>query len=180
MVRLLTISLLSIIAMVLGAQMLAGDTGSESPTVEVSADAMAAKAHNPQDSARNAAFYATDRTVIRRDSSGQFHVTAQVNGQDLRFLVDTGADVIALSVDAAQMLGLGINPNEFTEITQTASGPGMGERVVLDRLDVGGREFTDVPAVVVEGLEVNLLGQSVLRRFGKVELAGDRMVIHRE
>ena len=41
-------------------------------------------------------------------------------------------------------------------------------------------EVRNVDAVVVEGLPTNLLGQSVLRRLGKVELSGDRMVIHKE
>jgi predicted aspartyl protease len=34
-----------------------------------------------------------------------------------------------------------------------------------------------VSAVVIRGLPVNLLGQSVLRRLGSVQLSGDRMVI---
>ena len=37
--------------------------------------------------------------------------------------------------------------------------------------------LTQVPAVVVRGLGVNLLGQSVLGKLGKVELQGDEMVI---
>jgi len=60
---------------------------------------------------------------------------------------------------------------------QTASGVGYGAPVTIDSLEVGGQEFRGVPAVVVEGLTVNLLGQSVLRQLGKVELSGDRMVI---
>ncbi|MEQ1541417.1 MAG: hypothetical protein ABL926_04095, partial [Novosphingobium sp.] len=35
-----------------------------------------------------------DAMVLERDMSGQFHLTAAVNGDDTRFLVDTGADVV--------------------------------------------------------------------------------------
>ena len=116
-------------------------------------------------------------TVIRRDSSGQFHTTALVNGQDARFLVDTGADMVALTEEDAEALGISVDPDSFVPMLQTASGPGYGARVMLDTLALGETEFTQVPAVVVRGLGVNLLGQSVLGKLGKVELQGDEMVI---
>lgn len=121
--------------------------------------------------------YAADVTVLDRDASGQFHMTAAVNGQDTRFLVDTGADVVALTVDEAERLGLGVRREEFQPIMQTASGVGYGAPVTIDRITIGDDEFRDVEAVVVDGLGTNLLGQSVLRRLGKVELQGDRMIL---
>ena len=118
-----------------------------------------------------------DTTVIERAASGQFHMRARVNGTDTEFLVDTGADIVALTGADAERLCIDVSPSDFQPIMQTASGIGNGARVQLDRLELGDDEFRDVNAVVVEGLQVNLLGQSVLRRFGKVELQGDRMVI---
>ena len=115
--------------------------------------------------------------ALARDGSGQFHIEAQVNGQDARFLVDTGADTVAISEDEAQRLGIDLAGAEFAPIVQTASGPGMGARVRIEQMTIGGTDLGGVSAVVVRGLPVNLLGQSVLRRMGKVELSGDRMVI---
>jgi aspartyl protease family protein len=171
MVRLLASALISIFVMVAAALMLveAGETAA--PT------ASAGTAKPADDDVRS--FYAADRTVIKRDSTGQFRLTGQVNGEDVRFLVDTGADVVALTIDEAEALGLDVDPSSFQPVIQTASGAGMGASVTLDRLEVGGAEFRDVHALVVEGLDTNLLGQSVLRRLGKVELSGDRMVIQR-
>ena len=40
-----------------------------------------------------------------------------------------------------------------------------------------GKTMHEVDAVVVKGLTVNLLGQSVLRQLGGIELTGDKMVI---
>ncbi len=114
---------------------------------------------------------------IPRDSSGQFHLRAKVNGAEERFLIDTGADVVALTVEAAESAGLPVDPANFTAIMQTASGEGLGARFRVDDFEVGGKHFRDLDVVVMEGLETNLLGQSVLRKFGKVELRGDRMVI---
>lgn len=116
-------------------------------------------------------------TVIQRDSSGQFHATALVNGQDTRFLIDTGAAMVALTEEDAEALGLNVDPDSFVPMLQTASGPGYGARVMLDTLALGETELRGVPAVVVRGLGVNLLGQTVLGKLDKVELQGDRMVI---
>lgn len=116
-------------------------------------------------------------TELQRDGSGQFHLTARVNGDDTEFLVDTGADIVALTVADAQRLGISVDPGSFQPLMRTASGTGRGTLVELRSIEVAGHEFRNVTAVVLEGLEINLLGQSVLRRFGSVELSGDRMVI---
>lgn len=116
-------------------------------------------------------------TELQRGPSGQFHLTARVNGDDTEFLVDTGADIVALTVDDARRLGIAVDSGSFQPLMRTASGTGRGALVELRSIEVAGHEFRNVTAVVLEGLEVNLLGQSVLRRFGSVELAGDRMVI---
>ena len=117
--------------------------------------------------------------LLKRDGSGQFHLTATANGSDVTFLVDTGADMVALTEAEAENLGLMLNDNDFQPMAQTASGVGYGAAVTLDELVVAGQEFRDVDAVVMRGLSTNLLGQTVLARFGKVELKGDSMVIHR-
>lgn len=167
MIRLFAIAFGAILAMMLvaGAIMPEADSASTGPAAPA-----------PTRSA-SAAIGDAQALVLRRDGSGQFHVTALVEGQDVRFLVDTGADVVALTIDEAEQLGLPVDPGSFQPMMQTASGVGYGAPVTIDSLEVGGQEFRSVPAVVVEGLTVNLLGQSVLRQLGKVELSGDRMII---
>jgi aspartyl protease family protein len=115
--------------------------------------------------------------VLLRDASGQFHVTVTVNGRDTRFLVDTGADVVALTPQSAQDLGLHVAPQDYQPVLRTASGTGMGAPVWLDSVEVSGRRLDHQRAVVAQGLGENLLGQSVLRSLGRVELQGDTMVL---
>ena len=175
MIRLLSIALMSIIVMILGAQML-----TDNQRAVPDGQAQAGETADAKARTGDSTYYSGTRpTVLRRDGSGQFHLTAQVNGQDLRFLVDTGADVVALTVEDAEARGINFDPAQFEEITRTASGAGTLQLVTIDRLEVSGMEFSNVEAIVVEGLDVNLLGQSVLRRMGKVELSGDRMVFHK-
>lgn len=115
--------------------------------------------------------------ALVRDGSGQFHVDAQVNGQAASFLVDTGADTVAISEADAGRLGLVPDPDSFRPTVQTASGRAMAAEVIIDRLTVGSHDLDGVRAVVVQGLPINLLGQNVLRRLGKISLSGDRMTI---
>lgn len=172
MVRLLALALFSILAMGMVARMLPGGEAS---------GARGGQGGIPAPSQRQPAsesdYAGGDQTVIRRDGSGRFYLNADVNGQSTRFLVDTGADVVALTVDDARQLGIDVDPATFQPITRTASGTGYGAPVVIDRLDVAGRELQGVRAVVVDGLETNLLGQSVLRQLGRIELHGNAMTI---
>ena len=117
----------------------------------------------------------SDALLLKRDDSGQFHLNASVNGGDVRFLVDTGADMVALTEDTAEELGLTVG--EMQPIMQTASGVGYGAPVTLDEVVVAGVTLTNVDAVVAQGLSTNLLGQSVLGKLGSVSMQGDQMVI---
>ena len=121
---------------------------------------------------------ATEALLLQRDSSGQFHLEASVNGTPVEFLVDTGADVVALTEQEALNLGLNVSEGDFQPVMKTASGVGYGAQIKLDELEVAGERLRDVDAVVVKGLAVNLLGQSALRKLGSVQLKGDIMIIH--
>ena len=114
---------------------------------------------------------------IARDAGGQFHLDVDVGGEPVRVLVDTGADVVALTEDDADQLGLKPDPGAYRPMLQTASGTGLAAPVEIDRMTIGGHELVGVAAVVVPDLPVSLLGQSALRRLGSVTLKGDRLLI---
>ncbi|MBC2664353.1 TIGR02281 family clan AA aspartic protease [Novosphingobium flavum] len=124
--------------------------------------------------------FSGEALTLDRDASGQFHVDARVNGNLTKFLVDTGADTVALTVRDAEAAGIPVNPNAFIPILRTASGEGWGTLVKIDRIELGDTEVTNVQAIVARDLDVSLLGQTVLARMGRVELAGDRMVIEQK
>lgn len=113
---------------------------------------------------------------IRRDPDGLFYITALVNGVRVRFLVDTGASTIVLTLNDAGRAGVLFAAPGFQDRAETAGGQTAMTRVKLARLVAGPAEQRDVDAAVVgDGLGVSLLGQSWLSKFQSVTITGDRM-----
>jgi aspartyl protease family protein len=117
-------------------------------------------------------------TVLKRSDNGHFYVDAEVNGQLVHFVVDTGAGVTALTKADAQRVGIPFSPAQFTVIGRGASGDVRGQEITINRLAIAQKVVWDVRAVVLDdGLDVSLLGQNYLSKIGKVEIAGDQMTL---
>lgn len=116
-------------------------------------------------------------TVLLREANGHFFAEADVNYGRVRFLVDTGATEIALAEDDARRIGLAIDPSRYAQVGQGASGPVMGQVVQLDWISVDGKRVEAMPAVVIQGGDTSLLGQSFLARLESVRIEGDRMIL---
>ena len=142
----------------------ANPAADEPPTVERSADA-----------AGNAI---PVQTRIRRSPNGHFFVNALVNGQPVHFLVDTGATTVALTVDDARRVGVPFDQASFEVIGQGAAGPVRGQAMHLSSVELDGKERLHVSAVVIEGGDISLLGQSYLSRLNNVQMRGDEMILN--
>ena len=103
--------------------------------------------------------------VMTAGSGGHFMPTGAINGQVVRFVVDTGATLVALGQDEALRLNLDLS-NARAGVSQTANGPVPVRIVVLDRVRVGEVEISNVGAVVMpQPMPFILLGNSFLSRF---------------
>lgn len=81
---------------------------------------------------------ASSRGEIRVSQSddGHFYINGRVNGQAVRFLIDSGATVTTLSQATAQSAG--VNPDGgFGVLVDTANGSTMEDRGTVERLEVG-------------------------------------------
>jgi aspartyl protease family protein len=116
--------------------------------------------------------------TLSADSRGHFFSDGAINGNPTRFIVDTGATVIALPAAEARRLGLDYRKGE-PALTNTAGGVVEAFRVRLDRVRLGEIELAGVEAVVIErGLDVNLLGMSFLNRV-EMKREGQTMTLIR-
>jgi aspartyl protease family protein len=113
---------------------------------------------------------------IAKASDGLFYVYARVNGMPVRFLVDTGANLVVLTAADARRVGaLGGVVNPIDTIA-TAGGTSRMGRVTLERVSVAGRELAGVDAAVMHGgLSVSLMGQNMLSKLGPIMLTADEM-----
>lgn len=103
---------------------------------------------------------------IIKDSTGHFRSQGQINGQNINFLVDTGATSISLGEAQAQKLGISYKTARKGQV-QTAAGVVRGYAVTLNQVSLGALNMRNVPATVVEG-DVGaeaLLGMSFLRNL---------------
>lgn len=114
---------------------------------------------------------------VPRGPDGHFHLVAQLNGTPVDFLVDTGASDIVLSRADAARVGL---PDDlpFLGTAQTANGTVRLAFARIDEMRVGESVLRDVPVSVNEGeLFKSLLGMSWLGQYGRIEIAGDRLLL---
>jgi len=114
--------------------------------------------------------------TLKADERGHFLTDGQVNGGTVRFLVDTGATMIALPAAEARRIGVNYLSGA-REMVQTAGGPTAVYRVKLDTVRVGDITLNAVDAVVIEsGLHVALLGMTFLNRTD-IKRDGETMVL---
>ena len=112
--------------------------------------------------------------VLTRGSTGHFFADATVNDHGpVEFIVDTGASIVALSVPDAKALGVEVDPSQFMVVGEGAGGPVRGQEVILASVDVGGIKVEHVKAVVLEGSNMSLLGQTFLTHVDHVDMSGD-------
>ena len=114
--------------------------------------------------------------TLKADARGMFLTEGQVNGGSVRFLVDTGATLVALPAADAKRLGIDYQKGP-RGIVQTAGGPTPAYGVKLDTVRVGDIAINGVEAVVIEaGLSFALLGMSFLNRT-EMKREGETMVL---
>ena len=118
--------------------------------------------------------------ALPRASDGHYYVTAEVNGTEIEFLVDTGASNIVLSRLDAARIGFDLDRLAFLGSARTANGvvPIAYGRLKTIRL---GNHLDQAVSVSINGGEMDksLLGMSYLGRFGRIEMTQDQLILRR-
>lgn len=115
--------------------------------------------------------------TLARDAIGMYRTPGRINGQQVQFLVDTGATKVAMSGVLAQELGISVEGlQRYTVVT--AGGERPAYQVLLEDVSVGDITLYAVEAVVLEGAYPDevLLGMSFLNRVS-LEYQGSILTI---
>jgi len=114
---------------------------------------------------------ATYSLSLRARPDGYAYVTAAVNGAEMPMAFDTGASAVALTEGDAIKAGVAGNLN-YSLSFATANGHGRGAPVMLREIRIGQLVIEDVPAVVMQNMQVSLLGQTFLHRLHSYQMEG--------
>jgi len=118
--------------------------------------------------------------AVARTGTGDFSVSAQINGARVAMVLDTGASSVVLTRDDAKAAGLPLEVLNYTINIETANGRARAAPVTLDRVAIGGLVERSVEALVAQPgqLKMSLLGMSFLNRLKSWEVSGDRLLLH--
>ncbi len=110
--------------------------------------------------------------------NGQFFTQARVNSGSVRFLVDTGASSVALTLDDARRAGIDPRALQYTITVNTANGQTKAAPVTLKDVQIGGIRVRNVEGLVLaDGLHISLLGMTFLGELQKVEATPTQLMM---
>jgi len=120
-------------------------------------------------------------TSIPADAGGQYSTDVEIDGQNVKMLVDTGATMVVISAETASRLGLQIANSDYTGRVRTANGIAAVAPVTLREVTIGPIYLGEVQALVADrnAGAVNLLGMSFLKRLASVEQQSGRLMLRR-
>jgi aspartyl protease family protein len=115
---------------------------------------------------------------LQADGRGQYAAEVSIDGLRVRMLIDTGATEVCVSASTARRLGLSPSGGR-KRLIQTANGQSTASPTILTNLSLDGLYMNDVEALILapEAGEVNLLGESFLKRLISVEQRNGMLVL---
>lgn len=118
--------------------------------------------------------------AVPRSNDGHYHLTLDVNGTAVDFVIDTGASQVVLSQRDAARIGIDANSLNYSGAASTANGVVRTAPVMLDHVRLGAITDRNVPAVVNGGeMDNSLLGMTYLGLYNRIEIANGELVLNR-
>ena len=116
--------------------------------------------------------------AVPRSQDGHFHLTLNVDGVPVDFLVDTGATDIVLTLEDARRVGIDPENLAFLGRARTANGIVETAYTSVGSVGLGPIRFERVQVAVNGGeMQGSLLGMAFLSRFGRIEIADNRLLL---
>lgn len=127
-----------------------------------------------------------DTNIEMEEYGGVYRVPCTVNGAKMKFIFDTGASNICLSLPMAEYL-LDNGYLDQSDIKGSGTSSVADGRIVdhiivnLKDVEIGGKHLYNVDAIVIDGQNAPLLmGQSALKKLGKYSIERNYLVIQGE
>lgn len=117
-------------------------------------------------------------TRIRMARDGHFWITGTVGGESLRFLVDTGATLSAVSAQTAARAGIEAQAMRPPVVLKTANGTTAAQLATIEELRIGNTVARNLDTVIAPGIgNVNVLGMNFLSRLASWRVEGKTLIL---
>jgi aspartyl protease family protein len=116
--------------------------------------------------------------VVPQGEDGHYVVDGLVNGQRVRFMVDTGATETVLSPADARRLGIPVDTLNYGYESETANGKGYSAAYDATSLEVGAIRLEGFRVMVNKApMSGSLLGMSFLKRLEAFEFRDRQLIL---
>lgn len=123
------------------------------------------------------------QTIVMEEDGGVYKIPCLVNGAKMKFIFDTGAATVSLSLPMAEYLYDNdyISTTDFIKVGQSIIADGSvvdHMEINLRNIEISGRHLSNVPAVVIASQNAPLLlGMSAIQKLGRIEINGNVLTI---
>lgn len=115
---------------------------------------------------------------IPMSEDGHYYAVASINGQSVRFMVDSGASVTTVSRKVAKRVGMPLDGGGYPAIVDTANGMAQAQRSRAARFELGPIRRDDMHVFVMEDLgDTNLLGMNFLSSLKSWRVEGRTLIL---
>lgn len=119
-----------------------------------------------------------DETRVPLARDGHYWLNADVNGEPVSFMIDTGATLTAVSKQTARRLGLEPRSGGIPIMLSTANGTISAEIGTIDELRFGNVVARGLDTVIVPGLgNTNVIGMNLLSRLASWRVEGQTLIL---
>ena len=118
-----------------------------------------------------------NQIMVVRSNSGHYEVNGSVNGNSVRFLVDTGASSVVLSARDAKSVGIDVDNLRFSSPVSTANGMTQAAKIRVEEISIGTITRYNLSVMVSKpgDLKESLLGMNFIDTLWGFEIRGDRL-----
>lgn len=124
------------------------------------------------------------QVTIQMEKQGNvFYIPGKVNGLNLKFVFDTGASEVCISLSEAIFMIKNGYLSEQDIVGSSYSQIANGEiventNIILQEVEVGGIKLQNVSASISHTLQAPLLfGQSAIQKLGPIQINGNKLII---
>jgi aspartyl protease family protein len=119
-----------------------------------------------------------DAIELRRQDDGHYWLQVEINGNPVRFMIDSGATFTAVNANTAADTGVQVNANGYPVILNTANGRVAAQRGLIKSMTIGPHVIDDHQVVVSENFgDTNVLGMNFLDKMQSWKVEANMMVL---